>query len=271
MARDVRARVDKLELPFSKHGIDPYGIDRAELAKLLTVLRFLYHRYFKVEVYGVEHIPPRGRCMLVGNHSGGVAIDAMMVVASVFFEMDPPRLAQGMADRFLKRIPGLGWMTDRLGTMTGLPQHSIRLLEEERLLLVFPEGVRGTAKLFPYRDWLVEFGTGFARIALQTKTPVVPFAFVGGGEAIPTIANLYGLGRRLGFPYIPVTPYGLAFPLPVTLQILYGQPIILEGNANDNDDIIAVQVQRVKDAIADLLQQGRALRERRLSEGELRL
>ena len=81
---EVAARVELLELPFNRHGVDPYGIDKAELAKLYTLLRFFYAKYFDVRVHGIEHVPPRGRAMLVGNHSGGYAIDAVMVIASCF-------------------------------------------------------------------------------------------------------------------------------------------------------------------------------------------
>lgn len=268
---EVVQRVEAIELPFSRHGVDPYGTDKEELGRFFTLLRFFYYNYFTVNVFGVEHIPPRGRTMLVGNHSGGWAIDAVMVIASAFFELEPPRLAQGMAEKFLKKVPFLSWFTNRIGQMTGLPQHSVRLLEDDRLLLVFPEGARGTAKLFRDRDSLVGFGTGFARIALQTRTPIVPFAFVGGGEAIPTIANLYGVGKRLGLPYLPITPYGLALPLPVSLQILYGAPIHLEGSPTDTDEVIGIQVERVRRAIGNLIHQGRQLRQGKLSVSELNL
>jgi 1-acyl-sn-glycerol-3-phosphate acyltransferase len=83
--------------------------------------------------------------MLVGNHSGGVAIDGMMVIASQFFEMEPPRLAQGMAEKFLNQMPFASQITSRLGHLTGLPEHAERLLADERMLMVFPEGARGTA------------------------------------------------------------------------------------------------------------------------------
>lgn len=268
---DVAARVEAIELPFSRHGVDPYGIDKQELARFFTLLKFLYRHYFTVNAFGIEHIPPRGRAMLVGNHSGGLPIDAVMVIASVFFDLEPPRLAQGMAEKFLKKVPFLSWFTNRIGQMTGLPQHSVRLLEDERLLLVFPEGARGTAKLYRERDTLVGFGTGFARVALQTGTPIIPFAFVGGGEAIPTIANLYGVGKRLGLPYIPITPYGIALPLPVSLQILYGAPIMLEGSSTDTDEVVGLQVERVRRAITNLIRQGRKLREGRISVAELDL
>jgi 1-acyl-sn-glycerol-3-phosphate acyltransferase len=265
----IAARVDEMEIPFNRHGVDPYGIDKAELAKLYTLLGFMYHRYFDVRVHGVEHIPDRGRAMLVGNHSGGYAVDATMVIASAFFEKNPPRLAQGMAEFFLQKVPFLANFTNKIGQFTGLPEHCIRLLSDERLLLVFPEGARGTAKLYRERDSLVGFGTGFVRLALQTGAPIVPFAFVGAGEAIPTIANLYKLGKLIGVPYIPVTPYLVALPLPVQFQLVYGEPIHLEGSVSDPDEVIAGHVERVKSRIAKLLAQGRAVRQGKLRPEEL--
>jgi 1-acyl-sn-glycerol-3-phosphate acyltransferase len=267
--RQVAARVDTMELPFNRHGVDPYGIDKRELAKLYTLLGWFYRRYFEVQVYGAEHVPPRGRAMLVGNHSGGVALDAVMVIASAFFELDPPRLAQGMAEKFIGRVPFLSWFSSRIGQLTGLPEHCIRLLEDDRLLLIFPEGARGTAKLYRERDSLVSFGTGFVRMALQTGTPIVPFAFVGGGEAIPTVANLYRAGELLGVPYLPITPYLAPLPLPVSLQLVYGRPLSLQGNPSDSDEVIAGHVDVVKGRIASLLGQGRAVREGRLPPTEL--
>jgi 1-acyl-sn-glycerol-3-phosphate acyltransferase len=126
--------------------------------------------------------------------------------------------------------------------------------------MVFPEGARGTAKLYRERDSLVEFGTGFMRLALKTRTPIVPFAFLGGGEAVPTITNAVGLGRMLGVPYIPVTPYVLALPLPVRLQVYYGEPMHFEGTGNEEDHTIARYVDQVKERIADMIAKGRKRR-----------
>jgi 1-acyl-sn-glycerol-3-phosphate acyltransferase len=267
----VAHRVDALELPFSRHGVDPYGTDKKELAKFFTLLRFFYKTYFTVDTFGLHHVPSRGRAMLVGNHSGGWAIDAVMVIASMFFAMEPPRLAQGMVEKFMQKVPFVSWFSGRVGQFTGLPEHCIRLLEDDRLLMVFPEGAHGTAKLYRERDSLVQFGTGFVRLALQTRSPIIPFAFVGGGEAIPTVTNLYRLGKLLGVPYVPVTPYGLALPLPVSLQILYGAPIVLEGSPTDSDEVIARQVDTIKSRIAKLIRQGRDLREGRLTAQDLQL
>jgi 1-acyl-sn-glycerol-3-phosphate acyltransferase len=261
VAPDVRARLERLELPFSRTGVDPFGVSRAHLGSLFSVLRFLYKSYFTVKAFGTDHIPKRGRAMLVGNHSGGVAIDGAMVLASMFFELDPPRLAHGMAEKFIASLPFAGEWAARCGQFTGLPQHATRLLEAERLLMVFPEGARGTAKLYPERNSLVGFGTGFMRLALETKTPIIPFAFLGGGEAIPTVMNAYRLGRLFGVPYIPVTPYLFALPLPVSLEVYYGAPRLFEGTGREEDSVIGGYVDEVKRDIATMIEAGQRRRD----------
>ena len=270
-ARSVRERVERIELPWSQHGIDPFGIDQNQLGKFYTALGFFYRKYFKVEVYGIENVPAHGRAMLIGNHSGGVAIDGAMVVASTFFELEPPRLAQGMADRFLNKLPGASQITSRLGHFTGLPEHAKRLLNDDRLLMVFPEGARGTAKLAKDADSLVGFGSGFMRLALETKSPIVPVAFVGGGDAFPTVMNLTSLGKVIGVPYIPVTKYLVPVPTPTTLQLLYSEPMYFEGDGNETDATIREYVEQVRDRLRWLIQQGRDLREGRLRPEELEL
>jgi 1-acyl-sn-glycerol-3-phosphate acyltransferase len=256
----MKERADRLELPFNEFGVDPYGISKKHIALGASVLGALYRNYFRVKCYGIEHVPPRGRTMLVGNHSGGYAIDGAMVITSMFLEMEPPRLAQGMAEKFLNRLPFASQWTSRTGQFTGLPEHARRLLEDDRLLMVFPEGARGTAKLYKERYSLVDFGTGFMRLALQTRTPIIPLAVLGGGTALPTIANLYRLGRLFGVPYIPVTPYLVALPLPAPLEIHYGEPLTFTGSGDEDDEVIAGYVEQVKSRIAELIEQGRAKR-----------
>lgn len=270
MASDdsIDARVDRLELPFNALGVDPYGISKRHVALGMKALAFFYRHYFHVRAHGIEHVPKRGRAMLIGNHSGGVAIDGAMVLASMFLEMDPPRLGQGMAEKFINRIPFASSWTSRTGQFTGLPETAQRLLEDDRLLMVFPEGARGTAKLYKERWSLVDFGTGFMRLAMKTHAPIVPFGFIGGGDAIPTIANLYGIGRLLGAPYIPVTPYLLPIPRPVPLEVHYGEPMLFEGNGTEDDEVVLRHVEKVKSAIAALIEKGRSSRrEHRSTEG----
>jgi 1-acyl-sn-glycerol-3-phosphate acyltransferase len=257
LTEEVAARVARLNLSFNEHGFDRFGVSRQSLASGMRVMGWLYRHYFSVHCHGMEHVPTTGRVILVGNHSGGYAIDAGMVIAACFFELEPPRLAHGMADRFINRLPFLSQLANRTGQITGLPQHARQLLADERVLLVFPEGARGTSKLFWNRYTLGPFGTGFLRLAKSTRSPIVPFAYLGGGEAVPTVANLPFLGKLFGVPYIPVTPYVLPLPLPVRSQLLFGPPLHFEGTGDESQQQIQTEVDVVKAAIAGLITEGR--------------
>ena len=267
----VAARVDRLGLPFNRYGVDPYGIDKRELSKFFTALNWIYRGYFKVDVYGINNLPAEGAAMIVGNHSGGVAIDGAMVIASAFFEMEPPRLAQAMVDKFLLQIPGASQLSSRLGHFAGLPEHAVRLLGDGRLVAVFPEGARGTAKLARDAHTLVGFGTGFMRLALQTGAPIVPIAFLGGGDAMPTVTNLYRAGRLFGLPYIPVTKYLVPLPRPTRFQLLVSEPMYFRGSGDEADAEVAAMVAEVRRRILWLLEQGEALRAGTLDPSELEL
>lgn len=261
---DVRARVARLEIPFSSHGYDKYGTSKKHLEVFFTVVKRLYRSYFRVDASGIENVPARGRGMLIGNHSGGYAIDGLMTVAASFFELEPPRLCQGMAEKFLSELPVSSSLGPKLGHLAGLPEHAERLLNDGRLLMVFPEGARGTAKLYKERWSLVRFGTGFVRLALMTDTPIVPMAFIGGGDVLPTVMNLEKLGRLMGVPYLPLTPYGLPLPLPRPCSIRFGTPINFKGTGREDDETIEKMVAEVKERVRELLEGARAAHEKRV-------
>ena len=46
------------------------------------------------------------------------------------------------------------------------------------------------------------------RLALETKTPIVPVAVVGAEEQAPALLNLKPVAKLLGFPALPVTVTG---------------------------------------------------------------
>jgi 1-acyl-sn-glycerol-3-phosphate acyltransferase len=265
LARDIEERIDRLEIPFNRDGFDKYGTSKKHLRLFFKALGWMYRSYFRVSVHGIENVPKRGRAMLIGNHSGGYAIDGAMVLASMMVDMDPPRLAHGMIEKFLTELPVSALWSSRIGQLTGLPENAVRLLEDDRLLMVFPEGARGTAKLYKDRYSLVGFGTGFMRLALQTRTPIVPLAFIGGGDVLPTVMNLYALGKLVGAPYIPLTPYGLAVPLPRHCEIWYGEPMHFDGAGDEDDEKIEAKVQQVKERVRSLIEQGRAARGERVA------
>lgn len=262
----VFERVRRLDVPFNRYGLDPYGVSQRHLANIFTLVRPFYDSYFTVDCFGFDRIPSTGNPgMLVGNHSGGVPVDAAMLFSAGFFELEPPRLIHGMVDKFANRWPIVSQWFNRVGQFTGLPEHAVRLLRDDRLLMVFPEGTRGTGKLYKDRYELVRFGTGFMRIALQAQAPIVPFAFIGGEEALPTMFHLKRLANLIGIPYIPVPPHILPIPLPVHCEIHVGEPMEFDGDGSEADETIEKYIEEVKAEIASLIEKGRRERQRRVA------
>ena len=257
---EIRDRVNALDIPFNRYGLDKYGISRRHLIPSYYSLGWLYRHYFRVATQGIENVPDEGGALLVGNHSGGIPLDASMVITSMLFEKKSPRFVHAMVEYFAQKLPFLSPMFSRIGQLTGLPEHAKRLLRDGRLVLAFPEGARGTGKLYKDRYKLVRFGTGFMRMALETGVPIIPFAFIGGEEAVPAIFRLTGIARLIGVPYVPVPPQLLPVPLPVSCQIYYGKPMKFEGDGSECDEVIAGYVEQVRNEIAALIEHGLAER-----------
>ena len=161
-----------------------------------------------------------------------------------------------MAEYFLTRSPFAGSALRKLGHLTGLPEHGEQLLNDERLVVVFPEGARGAGKLYKDRYKLVHFGTGFVRLALKTGTPIIPCAFIGGEEAFPQLFHIKWLAKLLNGPFVPIAPQLIFFPLPVACQVYYGPPMRFDGDGSEPDHVIQQYIEEIRHAMERLISTG---------------
>lgn len=264
---EIETRLRQAPLDLNEYGYDRTGFHLETAARFLVPAALLYRHWFRVETTGIDRVPP-GRVLLVANHSGQFAYDGAMLGVALLLEARPPRLARGMGEYFLWRMPFMGTLAARVGALVGTPENCVAMLEAGECVMVFPEGARGANKPFRRRYQLQRFGQGFMRLALQTQTPIVPVAIIGAEEQQPGLANLEGLGRRLGLPSFPITvtapwfgPLGMAFALPVKYRIHFGAPLHFEGEPHEEDAAIQARVDVVRNALADLIREG--LRRRR--------
>jgi len=255
---EIRGRLAASPIELNAYGYDPWGFNPDVARRVLLISALLYRYYFRVQTHGIENLPD-GRMLVIGNHAGQIAIDALMIGTATVLEADPPRVLRGMGEYWLPTVPFVNVLMARTGGVVGTPRNCIEILEHEEAVIAFPEGVRGMTKPFRQRYQLQEFGYGFMRLALQTGTPIVPVAVVGSEEQAPSLGNFMPLARLLGMPAFPlvVTP----FPYPVRYHISFGEPMDFRGNPNDEDDAIGKKVARVRARIHEMLQAG--LRRRR--------
>jgi 1-acyl-sn-glycerol-3-phosphate acyltransferase len=255
---ELERRYERILSEMDPRDYDPFGFNLAYADATLLAAAFLYRRWFRCRVDGIEQVPP-GRALLVANHSGQIPIDGMMIATAMLIDHDPPRLVRSMIERWASTLPFVSTFFARCGQVVGLPENCRLLLERGELILVFPEGVKGISKTFDRAYQLEEFGAGFVRLALENRAPIVPVAVVGAEEQYPSIVNLRRLARWVGAPAIPLTPLMLLgpiglVPLPTRYHLAFGAPIRLEGDPDEDDERVAEHVRTVRSAVQTLLE-----------------
>ncbi|MBL8719047.1 MAG: acyltransferase family protein [Myxococcales bacterium] len=243
--------------------VDEFGLDPVYEARFRPFFDLLYKYWFRVEVEGLENVPDDGRCILVGNHSGVLPYDGIMVRTAVRRAHPAAREVRWLAEDFVYHLPFLGAFMNRIGAVRACQENAERLLEGERCVLVFPEGIKGIGKLWRDRYQLQRFGRGgFVKLALRTGAPIVPVAIVGAEESAPMLYKVEYLTEALGLPFVPVTPgfpiFGpLGFiPAPTKWRIKFLPAVDLEGSGPESaDDALLVNrlAERVRGTIQESL------------------
>jgi 1-acyl-sn-glycerol-3-phosphate acyltransferase len=259
LGEEFNARLARVPLNLTATGVDEFGLDPQWTKYALASVAFLHRKYFRTEIFGKEHVPA-GRVLLISNHSGQVPIDAALIGASLFMDVEPPRFTRAMVEKWTQTLPFVSLLFARVGQVVGVPENAKRLLESDEALLVFPEGARGISKSFDKRYQLVDFGLGFMRLALETGTPIVPVAVIGGEEQYISVGNFDGLAKMLRMPSMPILPQLLlpfgVLPLPTRYRIYFGEPMRFEGDPDDDDAVIEEKVFVVKATIQSMINRG---------------
>jgi 1-acyl-sn-glycerol-3-phosphate acyltransferase len=257
---EIEDRISRMGIQVNAFGYDRWGFSPRDARRALALVRWFYRHYFRVEVHGIDNVPP-GRVLLIGNHSGQLAYDGMLVAGAMALDAEPPRQVRAMIERFFALVPGVSIMMTRLGQLTGTPRNAARLLaDEDAAVLVFPEGERGGGRVWRDRYKVLGFGQGFMRMALETEAPIVPFGFIGGEEMAASLSRMKPLARLLGTPYVPLSPTLVPLPLPVKVRIHFGEPLRFFGAPDDEDEVVLGKVAEVEAAVDRLIQDGLAQR-----------
>jgi 1-acyl-sn-glycerol-3-phosphate acyltransferase len=146
-------------------------------------------------VEGLDHIPARGGAILASNH--------LAVADSFLLPLLVQRRITFLAKREYFTQPGLlGWIKKTFFTGVGqVPvdrssgsaaqaalDTAVRLLREDKLLGIYPEGTRSPdGRLYKGK-------TGVARMALEAGVPVIPVAMIGTEKVNP-------IGSRVWRPH----------------------------------------------------------------------
>ncbi len=260
LPRDARERVStvarRLEGDYAE---DEWGFDEEFLHAVEPLFEFLYDRWWRVRATGLEHVPAHGGAMLAANHAGILPWDAEMMSMAIQRGHPLPRYPRFLVLDWAFELPYVSVVMRKVGGVVATPHNALRLLREDRLVAVFPEGVKGAGKPFAERYRLRRFGRGgFVEVALRAGAPIVPVAVVGSEEIYPKLGEAPLLARLIGAPYFPLTPtfpwlgpLG-AVPLPSKWRIEFCEPIATKAYGPEGADDRALVLElseRVRETI----------------------
>lgn len=252
-----------------------------ELVQLFVdVVHDAIRRYFRVEVEGLENVPPTGPALLVGNHNGGlVSLDSFLAVGAIHDRDGVGRAVFGLAHDFLFHDPILRREATRLGLLRAGRAGAHHALSRGHLVLVYPGSDLDAFRPFSQRNRVVLGGRrGFVEVALREQVPIVPVVSAGSHEQFIVLTRGDRLARLLGLhrwartdvcPVVLSIPWGISLgfvpyiPLPTQITVAFGAPIAwpeLGPDAADDPAIVSRCYERVEtemQATLDRLSAGR--------------
>ena len=226
--------------------------------------------WFRTETEGWEHLP-EAPCLLIGIHSGApLPWDAWTLGMQWWRRFGHERMLHGTAHDALTAAPGLGWYLRKLGVLPAAPDSIAAALAAGRDVLLFPGGEVDSLRPWTRRDEAILAGrTGFVKMAIRARVPIVPVATVGGADAMPVIVSgrriakalkLDELARLKMFPLSISLPWGLTsailpeIPLPTKIRTAFQPPVEVSGDPERADD--EQYVERVYEEVQASIQEG---------------
>ncbi len=196
---------------------------KREHQQLQRFMLDIVRQYFRLEVEGLDNIPRKGSALIVPNHSGVTALDAVMIGNEIFRERK--RIMRILAHPLWFIGPNLRILARRIGLEEADKDKGVHLLKKGNLVLIFPEGAEGNFKPTAERYHLREFKRGFVRMAIATKSPIIPTVVIGAEETNINLSSI-SVSKYLKGTVIPI-PLNV-IPLPAKWKIVFLKPISLK-------------------------------------------
>ena len=224
-------------------------IDKSFLFFLLVrkILLDGLHKYFRLEIEGLENIPKHGPSLITPNHSGFAGFDAAILAHEI--NGNCHRIPRVLTHHFWFISKFTAKNAKKLGFIEANMKNGVEHLKKNNLVVIFPEGEKGNFKPTSKRYHLEEFKRGFIRMAIEAQCPIIPTLIIGAEE---THINL----KRLKIFEKVMIPIPLNFlPLPAKWKIIFLPAIKLpyKRSALDDDELIVELAQEVREAMQKAL------------------
>ena len=234
---DLRAIASDLFLDYPR---DERGLDPVTTKREYFTIEQIAGRYFRATTMGAENIPP-GRALIVACHSGVVPWDALLLVSEIYRLTG--RFSWNAGHEFWGRHAFLKNFLVPTGMVLGGRADFEQLLARDELCMIFVDAGEGNRRAYyldrerykvkPQKGFAPGCG-GYVKVALRTRSPVIPVAIVGTEEVHYCVGDIPQLAEYLGVPFFPLVA-SLA-PLPARIYLRFGEAIRFDVGPEAADD-----------------------------------
>jgi 1-acyl-sn-glycerol-3-phosphate acyltransferase len=252
---DLAAIASDLFLDYPRDG---RGLDPVTTKRQFFLIEQILARYFRATTMGAENIPD-GRVVIVASHSGVIPWDALLLVAEIY------RLTGRFSWNAGHEIWGRSALKNLLvstGMVLGGRADYEALLRREEICMIFADAGQGNRhayylerdryKVKPEKGFAPGCG-GYIKLALRTRSPVVPVAIVGAEEVHYCLGDVPQLAEYLKVPFFPLV--ASLVPLPARIYIRFGEAIRLPAppEAADQQAVVDRLNEQVRSALQALI------------------
>jgi 1-acyl-sn-glycerol-3-phosphate acyltransferase len=205
---------------------------------------------------GAEKIPP-GRALIVTSHSGVVPWDALLLVSEIYRLTG--RFSWNAGHRLWGQNASLKNLLVPTGMVLGGRADFEELLRRGELCMIFGDAGEGNRRAYyldserykvkPQKGFAPGCG-GYVKVALRTRSPIVPVAIVGTEEVHYCVGDIPQLAEYLGVPFFPLV--ASLVPLPARIYIRFGEPIRFEAGPEAARDQVVID--RLNEQVRSALQ-----------------
>jgi 1-acyl-sn-glycerol-3-phosphate acyltransferase len=188
-------------------------------------------RYFRTTTLGAGNIPD-GRVLIIANHAGVVPWDGILLAAETYRHTG--RFSWNAGHHMWSWYAPVKNLMMSTGMVFGGPEDFEALLRQDEMCTIFVDAGEGNRRAYYLESdrYKVKPDKGFApgsggyiKIALRTRTPIVPVAIVGAEEVHFCIGDIPQVAQYLQVPFFPLIASPL--PLPARIYIRFGEAIRL--------------------------------------------
>lgn len=186
-------------------------------------------RYHRLEV-DVEAASIRKPVLFVANHGFGGIFDLNVLAANAALEdltLDRPVT---FLTHQLAWTLGVGPIIEHLGARPASEESATEAFDRGEHVMVFPGGDLDAGKSFLHRNEIVFGGrSGFARLAMQQKVPIVPIVTAGAGESLLVLSDGKPLAKALRLDKllrVKALPVSISLPWGVNVGVVGMAPYL---------------------------------------------